>query len=82
LIDATIKAADELGVAVQCCQKADEAEDPQDRLFFAKKNEDLFAALSGGAASVGGGTAWTNVHLLISPEDPDHLIDQQADHHN
>jgi hypothetical protein len=58
LIDATIKAADELGVAVQCCQKADEAEDPQHRLFFAKKNEDLFAALSGGAASVGGGTAW------------------------
>jgi len=58
LIDATIKAADELGVAVQCCQKADEAEDPQHRLFFAKKNEDLFAALSGGTASVGGGTAW------------------------
>jgi Protein of unknown function (DUF2813) len=43
---------------VRCCQKADEAEDPQRRLFFAKKNEDLFAALSGGAASVGGGTAW------------------------
>jgi tRNA(Met) C34 N-acetyltransferase TmcA len=58
LIDATIKAADELGIALQCCQKADEVEDPQDRLFFAKKNEDLFAALSGGAASVGGGTAW------------------------
>jgi uncharacterized protein len=58
LIDATIKAADELGVAVQCCQKADEVEDPQHRLFFAKKNEDLFAALSGAAASVGGGTAW------------------------
>jgi predicted RecB family nuclease len=57
LIDATIEAADELGVAVQCCQKADEVEDPQHRLFFAKKNE-LFVALSGGAASVGGGTAW------------------------
>jgi predicted RecB family nuclease len=58
LIDATITAADELGIAVQCCQKADETEDPRDLLFFAKKNEDLFAALSGGAASVGGGTAW------------------------
>src|SRR3984957_15524563 len=58
VIDATIKAADELGIDLQCCQKADEVEDPQHRLFFAKRNEDLFAALSGGAASVGGGTAW------------------------
>ena len=58
LIDATIKAADEPGIALQCCQKADEVEDPQHRLTFAKSNEDLFAALSGGAASVGGGTAW------------------------
>ncbi len=58
LIDATIKAADALGIDLQCCQKADEVEDPQHRLSFAKRNEDLFAALSGGAASVGGGTAW------------------------
>jgi uncharacterized protein len=58
LINATIKAADELGIELQCCQKADELEDPQHRLFFAKRNEDLFAALSGGAAFVGGGTAW------------------------
>lgn len=58
LVDATIKAADELGVALQCCQKADEAGGPQHRLFFAKKNEDLFTALSGGSAAVGGGTAW------------------------
>ncbi len=58
LIDATIKAADELGIALQCCQKADEVGNPQNRLFFAKKNEDLFAALSSGSAAVGGGTAW------------------------
>jgi uncharacterized protein len=58
LIDATIKAGDELGIDLQCCQKADEVEDPQLRLFFAKRNEDLFAALSDGTASVGGGTAW------------------------
>lgn len=58
LVDATIKAADELGIALQCCQKADEAEGPQHRLFFAKKNEDLFTALSSGSAAVGGGTAW------------------------
>ena len=58
LIDATIKAAGELGIDLQCCQKADVPENPQHRLFFAKRNEDLFAALSGGPASVGGGTAW------------------------
>ena len=58
LIDTTIKAADELGIDLQCCQKADEVEDPQHRLFFAKRNEDLLAALSSGTASVGGGTAW------------------------
>ena len=58
LIDATIMAADELGIALRCCQKADEVEDPQDRLFFAKKNEDVFAALGGGDAAVAGGTAW------------------------
>jgi len=57
LINATIKAADELGIGLQCCQKADEIEDPQHRLSFAKSNEDLFVALRGGA-SVGGGTAW------------------------
>lgn len=57
LIDATIKSADELGIDLQCCQKADDVGDPQHRLFFAKRNEDLFAALSGGA-SVAGGTAW------------------------
>jgi uncharacterized protein len=58
LIDATIKAAGESGIDLECCQKADEAEDPQHRLFFARKNKDLFAALSDGSASVGGGTAW------------------------
>ena len=57
LIDATIKAADELRIDLQCCQKADEVEDPRHRLSFAKSNEDLFAALGTGA-SVGGGTAW------------------------
>lgn len=57
LINGTIEAADELGIKLQCCQKADETEDPKPRLFFAKSNGDLFAALAGDA-SVGGGTAW------------------------
>jgi uncharacterized protein len=58
VINATIKLADELGIALQCCQKADEVEAPQHRLFFAKRSEDVFSALSGGTAAVGGGTAW------------------------
>lgn len=57
LIDETIKAADKHGVELHCCQKAAEVEEPQNRLSFAKSNEDLFAAL-GNSAAVGGGTAW------------------------
>jgi DNA-directed RNA polymerase subunit N (RpoN/RPB10) len=41
LIDATIKAADELGVDLHCCHKADEWEEPQYRLSFARSNADL-----------------------------------------
>jgi hypothetical protein len=57
LIDATIDAADELGIDLRCCHKTDEVEAPQHRLTFAKSNQDLFAALNNGV-SVGGGTAW------------------------
>jgi predicted RecB family nuclease len=57
LINATIRAADELGIELQCCQKADDVEDPQHRLSFARSNEDLFDELRD-SASVGGGTAW------------------------
>ncbi|MBN9614739.1 MAG: TM0106 family RecB-like putative nuclease [Acidobacteriales bacterium] len=57
LIDSTIKAADELGIGLQCCQKADEIGAPQHRLSFAKRSEDLIAALGNGTA-IGGGTAW------------------------
>ncbi len=57
LIDEVIRLADEKGIDLHCCQKPDEMEDPQPRLTFAKRSEDLDAAL-GGAAQVGGGTAW------------------------
>lgn len=57
LIEAVTKAADENGVALQCCHKADEGEEPQHRLSFAKRSEDLIAAL-GTTVNVGGGTAW------------------------
>jgi len=57
LIDATIKAADELGVDLHCCHKADEWEEPQHRLSFARSNADLQDNL-GSSIQVGGGTAW------------------------
>lgn len=57
LIDEVIKAADENGIALQCCHKADEVGEPQHRLSFAKRSEELIAALGNGV-HVGGGTAW------------------------
>ena len=57
LIDETIKAADEQGIDLQCCHKADELRPDQHRLRFAKRSEDLIAAFGHGV-SVGGGTAW------------------------
>ncbi|CFX30143.1 conserved protein of unknown function [Candidatus Filomicrobium marinum] len=57
LIDGTIEAADDLGIGVQCCHKADKVGQPQHRLTFAKRSEDLINAL-GGNVNVGGGTAW------------------------
>lgn len=57
LIDGVIKAADEHGVSLQCCHKADEVHQPQHRLSFAKRSQDLIDAL-GNTVNVGGGTAW------------------------
>lgn len=57
LIDEVIAAADECRIEMQCCHKADEVHDPQHRLTFAKKSEDLINALGSGL-HVGGGTAW------------------------
>ena len=69
LIDATIKAADEHGIDLQCCHKVNEREEPQHRLSFTTKNEELFAAFGQGV-SVGGGTAW-----LWAREDAAETID-------
>lgn len=57
LIEGAIKAADELGIDLQCCQKSSEAEPAQYRLSFAKSNDDLLRSL-GRNVQVGGGTAW------------------------
>lgn len=57
LLDEILKAADELGTTVQCCQKADEPDPGQPRIIFATSNDDALAALAGNA-SVLGATAW------------------------
>jgi uncharacterized protein len=57
LIDKAIEAADELRVDLHCCHKADEWDEPQHRLSFARSNADLLGNL-GSSIQVGGGTAW------------------------
>ncbi len=57
LLDATMSAADELGVDLTCCQKGGDDENPPNRLTFAKTNDALVKALAG-SANVGAGTAW------------------------
>src|SRR5262249_43312370 len=57
LIDPVIEAADEHGVELHCCHKADEWEEPRHRLSFAEHIGDLITALGDGG-SVGAGTAW------------------------
>jgi uncharacterized protein len=61
VIDAVIEAADKQNTGLHCCQKAGEVEEPRHRLSFAKRNEDLLAAI-GNTAQVGGGTAWLWSH--------------------
>ena len=64
LIDETIKVSDERKVALQCAHRAAEREDPQHKLSFPKKNEELLAAL-GGLVQVGGATAWVWSRPLV-----------------
>jgi len=52
--DPIIKLADKSGIELHCRQKCDEVEDPLPRLTFAKRSEDLDAALRS-TAQVGGG---------------------------
>ena len=57
LIDEVIKEADKLGMELVCQQKADEVGEARHRLTFARRSEDLLAAIGNGV-NVGGGTAW------------------------
>src|SRR5690606_7082065 len=45
LVDKVIAEADGLGIELQCCLKADEMEEAQPRLTFARRNEDLLASI-------------------------------------
>jgi uncharacterized protein len=57
LLDAVLKAADEMGVDVRCIQKPAEREPDQPRLRFTTDNAAVLSAI-GRTAHVAGGTAW------------------------
>ena len=58
LIDKVLEAAVELDIDLRCIQKAKEKEDDQDRLIFAKSNEDLIESVRSGTMQVAGATAF------------------------
>ena len=57
VLDEVLRAADELGVSVQCMQKLSEKEDDLQRLQFTTDNGKLLAAI-GNSCQVAAGTAW------------------------
>jgi hypothetical protein len=63
LLDAVLKAAEEMRVDVHCVQKPSEMEPDQRRLRFLDKNAELLDAIGNGS-NVAGGTAW----LWSSPD--------------
>ncbi|MBU3036478.1 TM0106 family RecB-like putative nuclease [Tritonibacter mobilis] len=58
LLNGVVKASHEMGTNLRCIQKPGEQEPDQDRLVFAKKNDDVFAALGSGRCQVAGGTSF------------------------
>jgi hypothetical protein len=74
MIDGVMRAADTRNIELECCHKADEVDDPQHRLFFAKTSEELLDGLRNGIAV--GGTPWLcsrpdaleNVDVLVVDE--------------
>jgi uncharacterized protein len=57
VLDETLRAADELGISVQCMQKVSEKEDDLQYLRFTTDNGKLLAAI-GTTCQVAAGTAW------------------------
>jgi uncharacterized protein len=64
LLDAVLRASEEMGVDLVCIQKPSDMEPDQPRLRFIKKNEDLFDAI-GADCDVAGATtfAWASPHV-------------------
>lgn len=58
LLDGVVNASQEMGTNLICIQKPGDPEPDQDRLIFARKNDDVFSALSSGRAQVAGGTSF------------------------
>jgi len=58
LLDEVVEASHEMGTNLTCIEKPGEQEPDQDRLVFAKNNDDVFSALSSGRCQVAGGTSF------------------------
>lgn len=58
LLDKVVEASIEMGVDLTCIQKPGEREADQDRLIFARNNDDVFGALAAGSSQVAGGTSF------------------------
>lgn len=58
LLNGVVKASHEMGINLTCIQKPGEQEQDQNRLVFAKNNDDVFSALSSGRCQVAGGTSF------------------------
>lgn len=70
LLDGVVKASMEMGTDLTCIQKPGEREPDQDRLVFAKSNDDVFKALGSGRCQVAGGTSF-----LWAREDASQALD-------
>ena len=69
LLNAVAEAADESGVDLTCLQKPADSEEDVHRIRFAKKNEQVYAAI-GRACHVAAGTPW-----LWAPKDAFEIVD-------
>ena len=58
LLDGVVKASREMGTDLTCIQKPGDSEPDQDRLIFAKNNDDVFSALGSGRCQVAAGTSF------------------------
>ncbi|WP_243613862.1 TM0106 family RecB-like putative nuclease [Shimia aestuarii] len=70
LLDGVVKASIEMGTNLTCIQKPGERESDQERLVFAKSNDDVFSALGSRRCQVAGGTSF-----LWAREDASQTLD-------